>query len=207
MPISVSVVAAARLHLGFLDMNGALGRKFGGLGLSIDAPATRLTLRAGRNDGGHGRRRRARPRAARERRRRARARQALSADDRARRFRRIRASARARSWRWPSPPRCAASRICRRMSRPTPLCCSAARAPGSAPGCSRAAGSSSTAAAAPTPRRRRSSPRLAFPPRLAHSSRVRPRRDRPARRRGAQGLRRAAALLGGRTPGNCAGWC
>jgi beta-RFAP synthase len=45
MPISVSVVAAARLHLGFLDMNGALGRKFGGLGLSIDAPTTRLTLR------------------------------------------------------------------------------------------------------------------------------------------------------------------
>ncbi|WP_036292380.1 beta-ribofuranosylaminobenzene 5'-phosphate synthase family protein [Methylosinus sp. PW1] len=44
MPISVSVVAAARLHLGFLDMNGALGRTFGGLGLSIDAPATRLTL-------------------------------------------------------------------------------------------------------------------------------------------------------------------
>jgi beta-RFAP synthase len=44
MPISVSVVAAARLHLGFLDMNGALGRKFGGLGLSIDAPATRLRL-------------------------------------------------------------------------------------------------------------------------------------------------------------------
>jgi len=45
MPISVSVAAAARLHLGFLDMNGALGRKFGGLGLSIDAPATHLTLR------------------------------------------------------------------------------------------------------------------------------------------------------------------
>lgn len=45
MPISVSVVAAARLHLGFLDMNGALGRQFGGLGLSIDAPATRLTVR------------------------------------------------------------------------------------------------------------------------------------------------------------------
>lgn len=44
MPKSVSVVAAARLHLGFLDMSGALGRKFGGLGLSIDAPATRLAL-------------------------------------------------------------------------------------------------------------------------------------------------------------------
>jgi beta-RFAP synthase len=44
MPTRVSVAAAARLHLGFLDMNGALGRTFGGLGLSIDAPATRLTL-------------------------------------------------------------------------------------------------------------------------------------------------------------------
>ncbi|MBY6242797.1 beta-ribofuranosylaminobenzene 5'-phosphate synthase family protein [Methylosinus sp. Sm6] len=44
MPTRVSVAAAARLHLGFFDMNGALGRRFGGLGLSIDAPATRLTL-------------------------------------------------------------------------------------------------------------------------------------------------------------------
>lgn len=44
MPTRVSVAAAARLHLGFLDMNGGLGRRFGGLGLSIDAPATRLSL-------------------------------------------------------------------------------------------------------------------------------------------------------------------
>lgn len=44
MPAQVSVAAAARLHLGFLDMNGSLGRKFGGLGLSLGAPATRLTL-------------------------------------------------------------------------------------------------------------------------------------------------------------------
>jgi beta-ribofuranosylaminobenzene 5'-phosphate synthase len=44
MPASVSVAASARLHLGFLDMNGGLGRKFGGVGLSLDAPATRLTL-------------------------------------------------------------------------------------------------------------------------------------------------------------------
>ena len=50
MPASVSVAASARLHLGFLDMNGGLGRKFGGVGMSIDAPATRLTLtRADRN--------------------------------------------------------------------------------------------------------------------------------------------------------------
>jgi beta-RFAP synthase len=42
---SVTVTAAARLHLGFLDMNGGLGRRFGSLGLAIDRPATRLTLR------------------------------------------------------------------------------------------------------------------------------------------------------------------
>jgi beta-ribofuranosylaminobenzene 5'-phosphate synthase len=40
----VKIAAAARLHLGFLDLNGSLGRKFGGLGLSISGPATRLTL-------------------------------------------------------------------------------------------------------------------------------------------------------------------
>jgi beta-ribofuranosylaminobenzene 5'-phosphate synthase len=50
MSAKVSVSASARLHLGFLDMNGGLGRKFGGLGLALDAPVTRLTLRhAGTN--------------------------------------------------------------------------------------------------------------------------------------------------------------
>lgn len=44
MSAQVKVAATARLHLGFLDMNGGLGRKFGGLGLALDAPATRLTL-------------------------------------------------------------------------------------------------------------------------------------------------------------------
>ncbi len=41
----VRVTAAARLHLGFLDMSGGLGRRFGGLGLSISGPRTRLTLK------------------------------------------------------------------------------------------------------------------------------------------------------------------
>jgi beta-ribofuranosylaminobenzene 5'-phosphate synthase len=51
MSAQVDVAATARLHLGFLDMNGGLGRKFGGLGLSLDSPATRLTLtRADGND-------------------------------------------------------------------------------------------------------------------------------------------------------------
>jgi beta-RFAP synthase len=36
------VDAPARLHLGFLDLNGGLGRQFGSLGLTIDAFATRL---------------------------------------------------------------------------------------------------------------------------------------------------------------------
>ncbi len=40
----VRITAAARLHLGFLDMEGGLGRKFGGLGLSISGHRTRLRL-------------------------------------------------------------------------------------------------------------------------------------------------------------------
>lgn len=38
------VRAPARLHLGFLDIDGALGRKFGSIGLAIDRPATRLSV-------------------------------------------------------------------------------------------------------------------------------------------------------------------
>jgi beta-ribofuranosylaminobenzene 5'-phosphate synthase len=41
---SVTVRAPARLHLGFLDMNGELGRRFGSLGLAIDAFETRVTM-------------------------------------------------------------------------------------------------------------------------------------------------------------------
>ncbi|MCG7910316.1 MAG: GHMP kinase [Candidatus Thiodiazotropha taylori] len=38
----VEVEAPARLHLGFLDLHGGLGRKFGSIGLTIDSLATRL---------------------------------------------------------------------------------------------------------------------------------------------------------------------
>lgn len=41
---AVRVVAPARLHLGFLDLNGDLGRRFGSIGLAIDRPATELVL-------------------------------------------------------------------------------------------------------------------------------------------------------------------
>jgi beta-ribofuranosylaminobenzene 5'-phosphate synthase len=40
----VDISAPARLHLGFLDLGGSLGRRFGSLGLAIDGFGTRLTL-------------------------------------------------------------------------------------------------------------------------------------------------------------------
>ncbi|MDZ7754217.1 MAG: beta-ribofuranosylaminobenzene 5'-phosphate synthase family protein [Gammaproteobacteria bacterium] len=41
--LAVTVEAGARLHLGFLDLNGGLGRRFGSMGLAIDGFQTRLT--------------------------------------------------------------------------------------------------------------------------------------------------------------------
>jgi beta-ribofuranosylaminobenzene 5'-phosphate synthase len=51
---AVIVSVAARLHLGFLDLNGGLGRRFGSLGLAIDEPATVLELCRGRDDSAEG---------------------------------------------------------------------------------------------------------------------------------------------------------
>lgn len=42
---SVSVAAPARLHMGFLDLNGSTGRRFGSLGLTLQEPCTRVTIR------------------------------------------------------------------------------------------------------------------------------------------------------------------
>jgi len=41
---SVTVSVPARLHLGFLDLNGGLGRRFGGIGLAINQLGTRITI-------------------------------------------------------------------------------------------------------------------------------------------------------------------
>ena len=41
----VYIEAPARLHFGFLDLDGALGRRFGSLGLTISDVATRLLVR------------------------------------------------------------------------------------------------------------------------------------------------------------------
>jgi beta-RFAP synthase len=50
----VRIVAPARLHLGFLDLNGSLGRLFGSIGLAIDTPRTELVLKRARTFKGEG---------------------------------------------------------------------------------------------------------------------------------------------------------
>jgi beta-ribofuranosylaminobenzene 5'-phosphate synthase len=47
---AVRVVAPARLHLGFLDPAGALGRRFGSVGLALEEIAPTITLRAAVQD-------------------------------------------------------------------------------------------------------------------------------------------------------------
>jgi beta-RFAP synthase len=42
---SVVVAAPARLHLGFLDLSGGLGRTYGSLGLAVDEPVTEVSVR------------------------------------------------------------------------------------------------------------------------------------------------------------------
>ncbi len=43
---SVTLTVPSRLHLGFLDISGSLGRRFGSIGLALERPVTSLTLRA-----------------------------------------------------------------------------------------------------------------------------------------------------------------
>lgn len=43
----VTVSVPARLHVGFVDLNGDLGRRFGSLGIALDAPQTCLSVRRG----------------------------------------------------------------------------------------------------------------------------------------------------------------
>lgn len=46
---SVTVRAPARLHMGFLDLNGSLGRHFGSLGLALEGLAVQVRVRAAEN--------------------------------------------------------------------------------------------------------------------------------------------------------------
>ncbi|HET6309047.1 MAG TPA: beta-ribofuranosylaminobenzene 5'-phosphate synthase family protein [Rhodopila sp.] len=43
--VSVTVTCTARLHLGFFDLAGGPGRRFGSIGLALDQPVTRLVAR------------------------------------------------------------------------------------------------------------------------------------------------------------------
>ncbi len=45
LPAGITVTIPARLHLGFLDLNGGLGRRFGSIGLAISELATSITIR------------------------------------------------------------------------------------------------------------------------------------------------------------------
>ncbi len=40
----ISVIAPARLHMGFIDLSGSLGRHFGSIGVALNEIATRLTV-------------------------------------------------------------------------------------------------------------------------------------------------------------------
>jgi beta-ribofuranosylaminobenzene 5'-phosphate synthase len=42
--IKISVCAPARLHMGFIDLSGSLGRHFGSIGIALNEIQTRLTL-------------------------------------------------------------------------------------------------------------------------------------------------------------------
>lgn len=50
----VKVRAPARLHLGFLDLGGSLGRRFGSLGIALERPATEVTVRRSSTDAAEG---------------------------------------------------------------------------------------------------------------------------------------------------------
>ena len=43
-PAKISVIAPARLHMGFIDLSGALGRHFGSIGIALNEINTRLSL-------------------------------------------------------------------------------------------------------------------------------------------------------------------
>lgn len=45
-PSCISVIAPARLHMGFIDLSGSLHRHFGSIGMALENYATRLSLRA-----------------------------------------------------------------------------------------------------------------------------------------------------------------
>jgi beta-RFAP synthase len=50
LPHSVEVITTARLHMGFFDLNGSIGRRFGSMGVSLQAPHTRVEVSIGEGE-------------------------------------------------------------------------------------------------------------------------------------------------------------
>jgi beta-ribofuranosylaminobenzene 5'-phosphate synthase len=50
-PTGITVTVPSRLHLGFLDLNGGLGRRFGGIGLAVSDLKTVVTVRRAKRSG------------------------------------------------------------------------------------------------------------------------------------------------------------
>jgi len=46
---NIVITTTARLHMGFFDLNGESGRRFGSLGLSLNSPSTVIEIAAGNN--------------------------------------------------------------------------------------------------------------------------------------------------------------
>ena len=143
---SVTAIAPARLHLGFLDLNGGLGRRFGSIGLAIDHPVTRLSIArapAPFVEGLEAQRAAAYLETLTQS-------LGLRGDPMASPFTRrspiTSDSGRERSWRSRSPAPCAFLKASRPTCRPTRSRCNAASAPASAQASSSAAASSSMAA-------------------------------------------------------------
>lgn len=53
-PRALSVAAPGRLHIGFLDLNGSLGRRFGSIGVALERPVTRVRIEAADALSAHG---------------------------------------------------------------------------------------------------------------------------------------------------------
>lgn len=51
---ALRVSAPARLHLGFIDLNGEIGRLFGSIGLAVEAPSTEIVVRRATSDRAEG---------------------------------------------------------------------------------------------------------------------------------------------------------
>lgn len=51
---AVSIIAPGRLHVGFLDLHGGLGRRFGSIGLTLDDVSTRLQIAPAAKTGASG---------------------------------------------------------------------------------------------------------------------------------------------------------